>query len=195
MRILVIIIFLISANVSSQDALKINYGKQTTIDFKNDAEEENDEFTKAFKEAMKEVRHYEMLLYDNEAEYVFKEKINNQQKGGISMSFGSLDEKIYSNYNTAIQFKSYTANGKFNIIKSELPTYDWKLTRETKELLGIKVRKATSAIENGEIIAWYSTDIPYKAGPDTIWGLPGLILEYIKTTSIEVEDVRLHVFV
>ena len=197
-------ILFISSPFFAQDALKIKYGKQTKYDISQETINKNAELAEALRKAMEEVRDYEMIVYNNEAQFVFVEKIKNDQTEmnegrSMSVTFGVPDEKVYSNYNTGVTFKSFTANGKFTLIKSELPTYEWELTRETKEILGIKVRKAVIKSEDKEETAWYAPQITYKAGPEDIWGLPGLILEYqvdrktskgIRTTHIFAQEIE-----
>jgi GLPGLI family protein len=84
------------------------------------------------------------------------------------------------------------------IVEDSIRSLSWKLSDETKTILGHPVRKATSqriatrtmtTMQNGEmqrrevtdtsqIIAWFATDIPVSAGPQEFQGqLPGLILE------------------
>nr|WP_304417672.1 GLPGLI family protein [Profundicola chukchiensis] len=106
------------------------------------------------------------------------------------VSFGSDDNKHYSDYDTGIQYITYTMFSTSRTVKKDLPTYDWQLTRDTKKILGLEVRKATAKLDNNSIIAWYAPKIPYKAGPEDVWGLPGLILEY----KLNNNDYEIHVF-
>ncbi|RLD60552.1 MAG: GLPGLI family protein, partial [Bacteroidetes bacterium] len=66
--------------------------------------------------------------------------------------------------------------------------FNWKLTNETKIILGYTCYKATHNREGGNpviVTAWYCPEIPYQFGPKGYAGLPGLILEIVlggKTT-------------
>ena len=65
------------------------------------------------------------------------------------------------------------------LINDDLPNFDWKITKETSEILGFPVLKAVAFLNdefNTKILAWYSPKLTYKTGPDKFWGLPGLIL-------------------
>ncbi|MDG4945989.1 GLPGLI family protein [Weeksellaceae bacterium KMM 9713] len=204
MRVLTFICLILCTGLFAQDALKIKYGKQTKYDISQKIIETNKDLAEALRKAMQDITDYELVVYNNEAQFVFVEKIKNDQTemsegSSIIVTFGMPDEKVYSNYNTGITFRSFTANGKYTLIKSELPTYEWELTRETKEILGIKVRKAIIKSENKEETAWYAPQITYKAGPEDVWGLPGLILEYqvdrktskgIRTTHIFAQEIE-----
>lgn len=94
--------------------------------------------------------------------------------------------------------------------KSELK---WTIHEETKEISGYRVQKATTkSLKGGGLysssgesisydddvaIAWFTTELPFNAGPERYHGLPGLIvkLEYEKRketctlVSIDFQDV------
>jgi GLPGLI family protein len=67
-------------------------------------------------------------------------------------------------------------------------SFDWKLSSESKQIQGYRVQKATAKAyyyEYGpdiqpyraEVIAWFAPDLPFSAGPEGYYGLPGVILE------------------
>ncbi|KMQ64302.1 hypothetical protein ACM46_08385 [Chryseobacterium angstadtii] len=64
------------------------------------------------------------------------------------------------------------------------PKFDWKLEKETKEILGYICQKATTEYRGRKYIAWYAKDIPINNGPYIFQGLPGLIME--------IEDTKDH---
>ena len=87
--------------------------------------------------------------------------------------------------------------GKKFLIEDELPTYNWKITSESKkigEYTAIKAEyqrisermslslsdseQTTETVSDTTMItAWYTPQIPVSQGPANTWGLPGLILE------------------
>lgn len=81
----------------------------------------------------------------------------------------------------------YVNNGKISIVKNtlqqrylitEIPDkIDWKIDKETKDLLGYTCQKATGICKGRKYTAWFTTDIPASFGPWKLQGLPGLILE------------------
>ena len=109
--------------------------------------------------------------------------------GNGSVYYKNIQETRYANQ-TEIQ-------GKRFLIKDTLPTYNWQLTSETKNIGNYTCYKATYTREqesvsmsfvNGEskeekktetivTTAWYTPQIPISNGPDNYQGLPGLILE------------------
>lgn len=116
--------------------------------------------------------------------------------GGFSMRFGN-DEMIFTNLENGIATSKQELAGKSFIVIDTLKKLSWKLSDESKEILGMKARKATATrigtrfnmqMENGQmkrtevadtavINAWFTPEIPVAAGPEFSTQLPGLILE------------------
>jgi len=87
----------------------------------------------------------------------------------------------YKNMNNSmLSFMNYT-NGKLFSIEEKIPTIDWKITEETKEIMGLPCQKATADFKGRTYDAWFCSQIPYSNGPWKLGGLPGLILEAYDT--------------
>ena len=109
--------------------------------------------------------------------------------GGSDVYYKNIKDKKFVN-KTEIM-------GKRFLIKDKLPTYDWKLTGETKNIGVYTCYKATytrqeersnMTVNDGEVTeskkmvdvvttAWYTPKIAVSNGPGSYNGLPGLILE------------------
>ncbi len=78
------------------------------------------------------------------------------------------------------------------LISEKLIKFDWMLTNETKEINGFLCKKATlTEFDNmfskkSECVAWYAEDIPVHDGPERYWGLPGLVLEIIYDSGLNI---------
>jgi len=178
----------------SQEKLIVEY--ESRMEFDAEAFEKNlsvsggnvakQEIIDALKESMTKPNYYKLTLTPNESLFEYVEKIENEQPsdarvkvkmyaGGNGILYKNLSEKLSLN-----QQESW--NQKF-IISDSLETYDWKISKESKEILGFEVRKAETKIDSTQTaIAWYAPKLPYKNGPESYQGLPGLILE------IEISD-------
>lgn len=113
------------------------------------------------------------------------------------MRFGGPDEIIYYDIEKGKRVEQRELFSKNYIVEDSIRKLPWKMTGETKEILGHKVQKATAerygfrqvmSMENGQmkrekqpdttlITAWFAMDIPVAAGPEFGGQLPGLILE------------------
>ncbi|MBB1150094.1 GLPGLI family protein [Myroides sp. NP-2] len=58
-----------------------------------------------------------------------------------------------------------------------IPKINWKIVKDTKEILGHSCQKATTTFRGRLYTAWFAEDIPISDGPHLFTGLPGLILE------------------
>lgn len=128
--------------------------------------------------------------------------------GGIRMSFnvgGSDAGELFKNFTQSKSVLSSELAGKNYLIVDSILQQPWKLTNETKQILGYTCLKATrkltvqvsaprmmtfgggnaSPIKDTsrpqpreiEVVAWYAQDIISPVGPDIYGQLPGVILQ------------------
>ena len=124
---------------------------------------------------------------------------NNSAGGGmqIRMIGAGTDDVMYSNIEATRRVELRELGTKKYIVEDTIRRMNWKLSDETKTVMGHVCRKAMSQrigsrmmmnMDNGKmerkeiadtsnIVAWFTTDIPVPAGPDFQGQLPGLILE------------------
>ena len=63
------------------------------------------------------------------------------------------------------------------IIKDSLRNLDWRITDETREIAGFECRKAVTKIcDSVYVVAFYTDQIAVSSGPESVGGLPGMIL-------------------
>ncbi|MDZ7896915.1 MAG: GLPGLI family protein [Arcicella sp.] len=75
--------------------------------------------------------------------------------------------------------EAFEMAGKTYILEDSLKTLNWKILNDIKDVAGHICMKAMveDTIKKQKIIAWFAQDIPFNAGPERLYGLPGLILE------------------
>lgn len=116
----------------------------------------------------------------------------------IRMVVAGSNDVLYNNLETGKKVESRELMDKTFIVEDTITKLKWKMTGETKTILGHNCMKATATrtskrtmmnMDNGVmerkeiedtslIIAWFASDIPVSAGPGEFTGqLPGLILE------------------
>ena len=147
------------------------------------------------------------ILDFNRTESVYKEDQKLDQptmpqtgNGGVmvmSIGNGGGNDIYYKNIKENRIAEKADLMGKTFLIKDDIPTFEWKMTGETKNIGDYTVYKATyerevenirMTMDDGEpkeekemikrtTVAWYTLDIPVSNGPRQYGGLPGLILE------------------
>lgn len=180
---------------------------KSTISF--DAEQNSgisDDMQKQLQAQIQKMNQKTFILNFDKKTSTYKEDVKldvpNPQVGGAGMmvmSFGgSGNGSVYfKNINEKSFVNQTEIMGKRFLVKDSLPTYQWELSTETKNIGNYTCYKATFTrevehmnmmFENGEskeekikktitTTAWYTTQVPVSNGPDNYQGLPGLILE------------------
>lgn len=73
-------------------------------------------------------------------------------------------------------YQDRIAGGTYRYSDS-LPSFDWQILPEYKDINGTKCQKAVGRYMGRKYEAWYATNLPVKACPWKFYGLPGLIVE------------------
>lgn len=149
------------------------------------------------------------MIPENEAPDPFAGGAGAGGVGGIRMSFnvsgGSDGGDLYKNFTQSKSILSSELAGKSYLVVDSITQQPWKLTNETKQILGYTCLKAIRKISvqaapmrmmviggSGgnttrdtsrpqpreiELVAWYAQDIASPVGPENHGQLPGVILE------------------
>lgn len=149
---------------------------------------------------------YELIFGNNQSLWKQAENDNTddggafQAEGGaqIRMIVAGNNDVLYTNLETGKKTERRELMDKNFIVDDTISKLKWKMTGESKTILGHNCMKATATrtskrtimnMDNGvmerkevddtaAIVAWFATDIPVSAGPSEFQGqLPGLILE------------------
>jgi GLPGLI family protein len=206
---LCILVLLLSGSLFAQDF----YGKaiyktsrKSTIKLDSTTIAANPGIEAQLKARMAKMFQKTFILNFNRTESTYKEDAKLDQptmpsgNGGVmvmSIGNGGGNDVYYKNIKENRIAEKSDLMGKTFLIKDDVPSFDWKMTGETKNIGKYTVYKAVWEREvesinmkmvNGEskeetkkemqtTIAWYTLDIPVSNGPRQYGGLPGLILE------------------
>lgn len=99
--------------------------------------------------------------------------------GGVVMRIQRPEATFYRNFITHRKADYREFFGKNYLIEDTLAGGNWKMTGETKQVLGYNCMKAntTDTVRKREITAWFTDAITLSSGPLQFGQLPGLILE------------------
>ena len=63
------------------------------------------------------------------------------------------------------------------LVEDSLPKVTWKITADTRNIAGFECRKAVGIIDDSvAVFAFYTDEILVTGGPESLQGLPGMIL-------------------
>jgi GLPGLI family protein len=175
-------ILFVNASAFSQKQVQITYDNQTF------------NFSNVVSSKIKVVGTHHSCLSITEDMWKRQSVIFDQSTGDYTMEH--TDEIRSSSL-----YKSYTENTLYYQepnptllhVKEKLNGFEWQLIDSTKKVLGYDCRKAITKYRGRDYIAWFTTDLPFKAGPWKFNGLPGVILEvrstddFTKMTAMELK--------
>lgn len=95
----------------------------------------------------------------------------------IKFSGTENDDQLYYNIANQQVVDMRTFLGKRFLIKDAPKKRQWKMTAQTKKILGYECRRATLKTDKQEAEAWFTMQIPVASGPLGYGQLPGMILE------------------
>lgn len=127
----------------------------------------------------------------NNAVFIIEKKESNKESLKIKVKDNEIiykvnskkDRFIYTDYKVNLLFTTFNIYSRNYIIKEKIPNFKWELSNETKKIDNYLLHKATTYFRGRNYIAWYSIEIPIKAGPWKFQGLPGLIFEVFDETK------------
>lgn len=117
---------------------------------------------------------------------------------GVVVRMAGMNDVTYYNFEEGRRLDQREMFDREFLVEDSIRKLSWKLSDETRSILGHTARKATASrvqtrpritMENGEmkremvtdttqVVAWFTSEIPVPAGPPEFGGqLPGLILE------------------
>lgn len=131
------------------------------------------EMMKSFPKIVKD--QYELNF--NETRSVYKlEKENSDNKYMWGSKPNETDNVVYDLKNQSISIQREIFETTY-IIKDSLRNIEWKITGETRDIAGFECKKAVTKIcDSVVVVAFYTDQIPVSVGPESMGGLPGMIL-------------------
>lgn len=140
--------------------------------------------TKAmFNELLKKPIYFE--LKSNGAESIFQVISNIKKEYTTKNAENTGEDKqivilpsinVYKNFNTHSIVQQRVLD-KTYLVSESLTKIAWKITNEKQKINKFICTKAISKIDNSNVIAWFTDEIPSNDGPSIYHGLPGLILK------------------
>ena len=85
-------------------------------------------------------------------------------------------QKVYHDFDKNQRLEQLEYMTRIFLVQSEIEAVAWKLGSEKRKVLEYTCMSAAVTLDDQEIVAWFSPEIPVSLGPSIFGGLPGLIL-------------------
>lgn len=179
---IIILYFFNLLNVNAQFITqgKIEYERKTNIKLQMQNEMGDNEWIKNLLPQLPQniSSYFDLYFQNNTSKFVFNRK---DELKGMLAQFASQnsgeENAIFFNYNTNQTIAEKKVFETTYLISDSIQTYKWKLEDEIRVIAGYPCRKATTIIEDSVVVvAFYSDEIMVSGGPESVNGLPGMIL-------------------
>lgn len=136
------------------------------------------------------------LLYDGKsASYKIETETSKSRSGNGSKpdsrnSISLTEKSTYKNYDENLSIIKTSINNTTYLINEKLDKKDWEITEEYKKIGKYACKKAISKNENGNIVAYFTDEIPISEGPSIYGDLPGLII-YLEAADRNYKAVQI----
>lgn len=186
----IFLVYFLTANVSGQQLENLSFKYEMIYELQYQTDSLNPESADS---------EFMVLYFNNSSSKFssvgkhFKDSLFDSYENRSMENFADFQSKVppmkykYEIFQNISRGKSIYAEklGRDKLLYEEsLTDLDWQIEKETSEIAGYKVRKATTSYAGRQYIAWFTEEIPISSGPYKFGGLPGMILK--------IGDVRNH---
>jgi GLPGLI family protein len=178
MKRLIIILLIISAGYSAMSQQLVLSGKITYERKENMHKSLTDkgDWIEKMKEKMPKYRTDIFQLHFNTKQSLYK-LIEEEESPFAQWWRWAATNTVYTNFETGRQTAEKTIYEMNYRLEDSLPALQWKMLGEYREIAGYNCRKAGAIINDSlYIIAFFTEQIPVSSGPESIKGLPGMVL-------------------
>ncbi|MBC7652522.1 MAG: GLPGLI family protein [Deinococcales bacterium] len=98
-------------------------------------------------------------------------------KAQLTKAPGRVEIKQYNSDTTKSSIFLDGLKKNYVVLDTLVALNRWDILDDTETFMGYKCQKATINYNNEKYTAWFTTKLPYNAGPVDFRGLPGLILK------------------
>jgi len=96
----------------------------------------------------------------------------------FNVPFAEQQNTVYTDFSSKRVIAQKDLSGDFFLLTDSVRNIQWKITDETREVMGFQCRRANALVlDSVYVVAFYTNDIHVSGGPELFSGLPGIILE------------------
>lgn len=106
-------------------------------------------------------------------------KPGRETKSDPRYSYMAVADKnvVYNNYKEGTRISQKPVYEETFLVQDSLKSIKWKLTPDTRTIAGFECRKAVGILDDSiAVFAFYTDELMVSGGPESINGLPGMIL-------------------
>lgn len=173
------VLLLTGCCVNAQNSVYLSQGR---IEFERKVHthallDENEPWMESMKKALPKFRiSYHNLLFRDQIT-LFSPGKPNPDNTGREMEMPGEENRVYSQLDKEECTSQKKIFGEIYLVKDSTRPVRWKITDETRNIAGFECRRANALImDSVYVVAYYTDAIITPGGPESLHGLPGMIL-------------------
>lgn len=121
------------------------------------------------------ISYYDLVADKDQSLFKPGREVSGKRQGFMDIS--ETKNQVYTNYTAGITTSLKPVFEETFLVEDSLARIKWKLTADTRIIAGYECRKAVGVMDDSVgVFAFYAEEILMPGGPESIHGLPGLIL-------------------
>lgn len=95
----------------------------------------------------------------------------------MGYGYGGYESRVNQSFKDYTTNKVWTIDNEESIVKEDMNLFKWELSSQIDTILTYACRKAKCTFRGRRYEVWFTTDLPFRAAPWKVHGLPGVILK------------------
>lgn len=155
--------------------VKVEYEKTTYVhQLIKEIDPEWFEWTKDKTEPI-QLRYFDLIADSGQSLFRPGREVNKTRRGAFDLA--DTKNTVYTNFSSGLSTSQKPVFEETFIVEDSLSRIQWKLTADTRTIAGFECRKAIGIMNDTiGVFAFYADELMMPAGPESVHGLPGLIL-------------------
>jgi GLPGLI family protein len=196
-KILILIAFVYSSYCQAQPSEGIVHYTRTTYWTKmlNEmtflSKQERERYTYMYSGRDEWQEYYVLFFNDKASKYTYSDEKTDESQG---YDWRKSQFILKRDFEKGTLTDLMEMGGKTYIVEDSLKVPNWKILNELKDIAGHICMKAVveDTVKKQKIVAWFAQDLPSNAGPERLFGLPGMILALdINNGTVIIEATRI----
>lgn len=122
-----------------------------------------------------QIRYFDLIADSTQSLFRPGRELSRSRRGAFDLA--DTKNTVYTNFKEGVSTSQKPVFEETFFVEDSLSRIQWKLTADTRNIAGFECRKAVGIMDDTiGVFAFYADELMVPGGPESVHGLPGLIL-------------------